>query len=281
MNTSHTAAPAVPEAVRGHWFEYLIEGAALAAFMIVACLLVVLLEHPSSPARHAIDAGWLRRLLIGLAMGATLIAIVYSPWGKQSGAHLNPVVTLTFYRLRRIEARDAAGYVVAQFAGAAVGVMTAVLLIGNDVIGDPSVNHVVTRPGMHGAVAAFVAEALISFLMMLAVLQISNRRTLNRYTGLFAGALLTAFIAIESPLSGTSMNPARSFGSALAAHDWHWLWLYFAAPVIGMLAAAELYLRTRGHGAVLCCKLHHENDRRCIFRCRYREAAGDLERKAD
>jgi len=131
---------------------------------------------------------------------------------------------------------------------------------------------------MHGAVAAFVAEALISFVMMLAVLQISNQRALNRYTGLIAGALLAIFIAIESPFSGTSMNPARSFGSALSARDWHWLWIYFTAPVIGMFVAAELYLRTHGNGAVLCCKLHHDNDRRCIFRCRYHEVATQKER---
>jgi aquaporin Z len=278
MNSSETAIPAVREAVRGHWLEYLIEGGALAGFMIVACLLVALLEYPSSPVRHVIDASWVRRLLTGLAMGATLIAIVYSPWGKQSGAHLNPAVTLTFFRLRRVETRDAVGYVIAQFAGAALGVMAAVWLIGKSVVGDPSVHFVVTRPGMHGAVAAFVAETLISFAMMLAVLAISNQRPLNRYTGLIAGALLAMFIAIESPFSGTSMNPARSFGSALSARDWQWLWIYFTAPVIGMFVAAELYVRTHGHSAVLCCKLHHENDRRCIFRCRYHEAVGEQER---
>ena len=108
---------------------------------------------------------------------------------------------------------------------------------------------------------------------MLVVLQMTNRRALNRYTGLVAGALVAIFITFEAPISGMSMNPARSFGSALSAHYWHGLWIYFTAPVAGMLLAAEVYLRTHGHGAVLCCKIHHDNDERCIFRCRYGEPA--------
>ena len=113
----------------------------------------------------------------------------------------------------------------------------------------------------------------MSFGLMLVVLQMTNRRALNRYTGFIAGVLVATFITFEAPISGMSMNPARSFASALPAHYWHGLWIYFTAPVVGMLLAAEVYLRTHGHGAVLCCKIHHENNQRCIFRCRYGEPA--------
>ena len=65
------------------------------------------------------------------------------------------------------------------------------------------------------------------------------------------------------------MNPARSFGSAFAPHDCYTLWIYFMAPPLGMLAAAQIYQLLKGRHAVLCCKLHHDNDQRCIFRCRY------------
>jgi aquaporin Z len=260
------------ESPRGHWPEYLMEAAELGLFMISACIVVALVEHPASPARQALDDPLLRRFLVGVAMGLTAIAIIYSPLGKRSGAHFNPAVTLTFLRLGKIAPWDAFFYVLAQFAGAVAGVLLAGLLLGQMVLADPSVNYVATIPGKDGAAVAFAAEAVMSFALMLVVLGVSNRRSLNRYTALFAGALVAAFITLEAPLSGMSMNPARSFGSALPGEIWDALWIYFTAPPLGMLLAAEVYLRTRGAGAVLCCKLHHENDQRCIFHCRYGHA---------
>jgi aquaporin Z len=252
-----------------HWREYSMEAAGLGLFMVSACLFVTLIEYPGSPISQAIDRPAARRFLIGAAMGLTAIAIIYSPWGKQSGAHLNPAVTLTFYRLGKIEPRDAAFYVLAQFGGAAAGTMVAAGLIGASLLSHPAVNFVATVPGETGTIPAFAAEAVISFGMMLTILIVSNRRELNRYTGLIAGALIAAYITFEAPLSGMSMNPARTFGSALSAQQWTAIWIYFSAPLLGMLAAAEVYVRTKGRSAVLCCKLHHENQRRCIFRCSY------------
>jgi aquaporin Z len=72
-------------------------------FMVPACSVVILLEHPSSLARQMIEKSFVRRVLIGIAMGLTAAALIYSPWGKQSGAHLNPSTTLTFFRLGKIE----------------------------------------------------------------------------------------------------------------------------------------------------------------------------------
>jgi len=131
------------------------------------------------------------------------------------------------------------------------------------------VNYVVTRPGRYGELWAFVAEALIAFILMSVILWLSNTRALNRYTGLAAGALIMVYVSIEAPISGMSMNPARTLGSALAAHVWTGFWIYFTAPPIGMLLAAELYVRLWGADRVLCAKLHHENRARCIFRCNY------------
>jgi aquaporin Z len=259
--------------LRQHWPEYLMEAAELGLFMISACLFVAMIEHPGSPVRQALEDPLLRRLLVGSAMGLTAIAIIYSPFGKRSGAHFNPAVTLTFFRLGKIEPWDATFYVVAQFAGAVAGVALAALVLGKTVLAEPAVNFVATLPGARGTAVAFVAEAAISFSLMLVVLIVSNKHSLNRYTGLLAGTLVAAYITIEAPLSGMSMNPARSFGSALPGEIWDALWIYFTAPPLGMLLAAELYLRTRGAGAVLCCKLHHENEKRCIFHCRYGEAA--------
>jgi aquaporin Z len=104
---------------------------------------------------------------------------------------------------------------------------------------------------------------------MTVILHASNDPRLNRYTGIFAGILVALYISIEAPISGMSMNPARTFGSAFTAANWTSLWIYFSAPPLGMLAAAEVYVRRRGLKQVLCAKLHHANSERCIFRCNY------------
>jgi len=105
--------------------------------------------------------------------------------------------------------------------------------------------------------------------LMTMVLNVSNTRSINRYTGLFAGLMVATYISFEAPVSGMSMNPARTFSSALLALHFQALWLYFTAPPIGMLLAAELFVRRKGIHQVLCAKYHHENNQRCIFRCAY------------
>jgi len=245
-------------ALRKHWPEYLMEAAGLGIFMISAGLFATILEYPGSPLRQAISDPFLRRIPMGLAMGLTAVAIIYSPWGKQSGAHINPAVTLTFYRLGKIKPYDAFFYILAQFAGGAAGVYLIAWLVGKP-IADPAVNYVVTVPGSAGITAAFVAEALLSFGLLSMVLFSTNRKNLNAYTGLFAGTLVALFIIFEAPFSGMSINPSRTFGSALPAHLWTAFWIYMTAPPLGMLLAAEIYLRVKGIRKIYCAKLHHEN----------------------
>src|SRR3954471_11327278 len=251
-------------ALRLHWPEYLMEAAGLGFFMISACLFGALYENPASPVRQAIGSTLLRRLLMGLSMALTSIAIVYSPWGKQSGAHINPSVTLTFFRLGKIPKWDAILYIASQFAGAALGVVLVAWFLGKE-LADPAVRYVVTVPGDHGLWVALLAEFIIAFGMMSTVLYFSNHHRLDRYTGLFAGLLVAIYITIEAPFSGMSMNPARTFGSGFSAEIWSGLWVYLTAPPLAMLTAAEIYLWRKGRFAVKCCKLHHNNDKRCIF----------------
>jgi aquaporin Z len=258
------------DALRRHWPEYLMEAAGLGLFMIAAAVATTVLEHPAFPAHGAIPDPLFRRILIGIAMGLTAAGIMYSPWGKQSGAHLNPAVTLTFLRLGKIEPADTVFYVAAQFIGGLAGVLAAATVIGV-FLADPSVNYIVTTPGPSGTGAAFVAELAISFGLMLTVLFVSNTKSLAPMIGLFAGVLVATYISIEAPLSGMSMNPARTFASALPARLWTALWVYFTAPPLGMLLAAECYTRLRDRRRVYCAKLHHQNRKRCIFRCQYPE----------
>lgn len=258
------------QALKRHWPEYLMEAAELGAFMIAACAFAVALEHPSSPLREILSV-YPRRALMGLAMGSTAIAIIYSPWGKRSGAHFNPAVTWTFYRLGKIEGWDALFYVLAQFAGGVLGVIAAILVLG-PLVSHPSINYVATVPGPYGLGVAFAAELLMALVMMSMILRVTNHARLARYTGIFAGILVATFITFENPLSGMSINPARTFGSAWSGRLWGDLWLYFIAPTLGMALAAELY-RCRARATVLCAKLHHENSERCIFRCGYANRA--------
>ncbi len=260
------------EAIKNHWQEYLMEAWGLGTFMVSACVFGVVLFYPDSPFAGLNAA--LRNVLMGAAMGTTAIGIFLSPWGKRSGAHINPSVTLTFWRLGKVKPWDALFYVLAQFAGASLGVLLAWLILGK-LLAASAVNFVVTVPGDQGTSAAFAAEVIISFFMMMMVLVCSNAAKWSRLTPFLAGILVATFISLESPISGMSMNPARSFGSAIVANRWDSIWIYFVAPPLAMFAAAEVYVRAKGLKKVFCAKFYHHSKARCIFNCNFGELGND------
>jgi aquaporin Z len=263
------------QALTQHWPEYMIEGLCLGLFMISACAFSALLEHPSSPVRASVMNGDVRRFLIGLAMGITAILLIYSPMGRRSGAHMNPATTLTFYRLGKVERWDAAFYMLSQFAGGVLGTLLAFVVAGQT-LAHPKVNFAITRPGMRGEAVAFASEIVITFILMTVVLNVSNSRKYARFTGLAAGTMVMLFITFEAPFSGMSMNPARSFASDFVGGQWQGLWIYFVAPVIGMMTAAQVFVRRRGLNSVICAKLNHTGNARCIFRCGYTMPAAQV-----
>jgi len=256
------------QALRTHWPEYLMEAAALGTFMLAACVAGVLLEHPASPVNQTIHQPALRNIIGGIAMGLTAVAIISSPWGKRSGAQMNPALTLTFLSLGKIAPWDAFFYMLAQFTGGLAGVLLASFAIGPP-LGYSSVNYVVTVPGDGGLWAAFAAEFAISFLLVVVVLNVANSPRTTRFTPWIAGLLVASYISIEAPLSGMSMNPARTIASALPAGVWTAVWIYFLAPTAAMLCAGQFYRHFRGAHRVFCAKYHHHNNQRCIFRCNY------------
>jgi aquaporin Z len=255
-----STAPA--RANRWHRIEYLLEAVELGSFMLGACGVVTLVEHPAFGLRALLPDPTVRRFIIGVAMGLMVVLLVHSPWGKRSGAHMNPAVTLAFLRLGRIPPRDAVMYVCAQFIGASAGVWLSGRLLG-PAIAHEAVNFVVTAPAAGREAAAFVAEFGISAGLMLVVLTSASSERLRAFTGVFCGLLVAAYITFEAPLSGMSMNPARSFGSAIVAGRLDHLWLYLLAPPIGMLGAADAFARL---GRVRpCAKLRHDARVHCIF----------------
>jgi aquaporin Z len=253
---------------RCHWPEYVMEAAGLGLFMLSASVFALLVHHPDGPVQPYVGDPLLRRMLMGAAMGLTAIALIYSPIGARSGAHINPATTLTFFRLGRVHAADAAGYIASQFVGGLLGISVAAALLAPWIA---DVRYVATRPGPWGPGAAFGAEVVITFLLMSVVLRVSNHPRWSRWTGVMVGSLVAVYITVEDPISGMSMNPARSFGPALYDGSMATLWIYFLAPPVGMLLAAELYVRQAGLARVFCAKLHHHTSARCIFECRFEE----------
>src|SRR5437773_10811060 len=175
-------------ALSRHWPEYVIEAAGLGLFMASAGLLGVLLYHPASPAVDAIADPIGRRVFMALAMGLTAIALIYSPWGQRSGAHFNPAVTLTFFRLGKVAGWDAGFYAVAQTAGGVIGIIVVAALLGGR-LAHPAVRYVTTVPGWWGSAAAFSPDALCSFRYWSACRRLPNAARPARLSGLRCGPL--------------------------------------------------------------------------------------------
>jgi aquaporin Z len=247
-----------------HWPEYLIEAALLGLYMMAAGTFAVILQAPLLPIHIWVRSPFIRRLLYGVAMGAVSIGLVYSPWGRRSGAHANSAITFTFWWLGKVTTFDALFYVTAQFAGGISGV-AAIALIFGDFFRLPPVTYVATQPGPKGDWWALAAEFLMSFLVMSTILSATNRPVLAQYTGYFTGSLVAIFLTLEAPLSGMSMNPARTFSPAVVAWLWRGTWVYFVGPVIGMLLAVEVRHRLMHASTDACAKLYHDEHTRCIF----------------
>ena len=244
--------------------------------MLIAALASTLMEYPGSSLHAALPNSLERRVLVGLAMGLTAVALIYSPWGRRSGAHMNPAITLAFFRLRKVDAADAAFYIAAQFCGGTLGVLLATALLGSAFTAPP-VLSIATVPGPSGIGVAFAAEFAVAFVMMLTVLLTSNHASLKRWTGVCCGVLIFAFVVVELPLSGFSMNPARTVASALPSGVWTAAWIYFIAPPLGMQVAIDAYRALTGRRHVLCAKVAHSAESvDCLFRCGHRLAPHPL-----
>ncbi len=265
-----TPVQALPPA---RWLLYCSEAVELALFMLSACAFTVLLFGTRPAGSHHAGPAWLGapaalRMAMGLAMGTTAVLIIHSPFGKLSGAHFNPAITLTYLRLGKIGRRDAFFYVLFQFGGAVAGVGLASRWLGPR-LAAPGVDFAVTVPGRYGTAAAFAAELFMAALLMFVVLWTSNRPRFAPYTSYAVGVLIFFYILLFAPVSGFSINPARTVGSAVFAHVWTALWVYFTAPLLGMLSVAEVYVRSHGQDAILCAKLHPDPEYPCPFLCHF------------
>lgn len=244
---------------RAHWPEFLIEAWGMAILLLVSSFITALIE----PRFHMAWPAYARRLVEGLAIASTVVGLVYSPWGRRSGAHFNPAITITFWWLGKVRQTDALFYIVFQTLGAILGIGIAGMLLGS-ALRLPPVMWIVTQPGSSGVAVAFIAEFSIAFILMRTILWLGGRRELMQLTGLFAGIFVLCCVCFESPFSGFSMNPARSFASAVASLNWNGLWIYLTAPPAGMITAAFLARLHASGPKMKCAKLIHDHSTRCI-----------------
>ncbi|HTY54441.1 MAG TPA: aquaporin [Candidatus Binataceae bacterium] len=256
------------EALNRHWKEYFMEAAEIAALMLGTCFFGTLVYSSDSPLNYLQIPPAAKPSLMGLGVAMTTFLIIKSPFGRRTGAHFNPAVTLTFFWLRRVHRWDAGCYVTAQFIGGVLGVMVAHELLGMHLSSAP-VHYLVTIPGSRGKMFAFVGEFVLAGLLMGMVLYSSNHRRLVRFTPMLV-ALLTIFYYTLSPsIAGYSVNPARTFSSAVFAWIWYGIWIYFSAPFLGMMTAAAIYVRRTGSDHVYCAKVFHDIHTPCPFFCRF------------
>jgi MIP family channel proteins len=177
---------------------------------------------------------------VSLVFGLIIMVMVYAT-GHLSGAHINPAVTVAFTLSRHFPARDAAAYVAAQLVGATLGAL--VLLA---VWPDQPANLGATVPSV-GAGTAFVYELLLTAFLMFVIMAVAtDTRAVGAAAAIAIGGTVGLDALFGGPVTGASMNPARSFGPALAAGEWTNFWLYVLAPLVGAALGAFAYQLVRG-----------------------------------
>ena len=253
--------------MRRNFSAYACEFAGTALMLFIGVSAVSFMWAPGSPV-PVIDNNTLRRFMTGIMFAGGGTAIVYSPLGQISGGHINPAVTLAFWRLGKVPGHDAAAYVVAQFLGAVAGAYAAGVAWGALTTG---VQYAATVPGEgYTRAGALAAETFMTFLLVFTIFVCVNKPRLAARTGLIAGTLVALLVTIEAPVSGTSLNPARTLAPAILASNYTAIWVYFAGPIAGALLAAATYRGQWGQQTV-CAKLYHTEKYPCPFEtCSYR-----------
>jgi MIP family channel proteins len=190
---------------------------------------------PGAAAVNASSHGGVENVGVGLSFGLIVMSAIFT-FGHISGAHINPAVSLAFRVLRRIDNVRLAGYLAAQLTGAALAGLAIYAILGD------SVDAAATVPHIGGWDAALVSEVILTFFLVMVVLAVA---TDDRAQGTFAAIAIGGYVAFAAtgwgPVAGASMNPARSFGPAIASGVWDYHWVYWLGPIAGALLAVVAY----------------------------------------
>jgi aquaporin Z len=237
------------------WKPFVAELVGTALLVAVGLSVVIFDFGRGSPLLHWLPSAAGRRALTGFLFGTTGAAITLSPLGKESGAHINPAVTFAFWLLGRMRTRHAAGYVACQLAGALIGALP---LLAWGSMGR-SVTYGATLPGPgYGMLPALLGETIATFALIFGLFVFLRDRWLRVFTPALFPPLYAIMVWLEAPISGTSTNPARSFGPAVISGDWTGWWIYWLGPLIGTLLAVAVYLWVGWElRAIEVAKLYH------------------------
>ncbi len=235
------------------------EALGTALLLIGGLSAVIMMISPASPVAAWGLPGWLARACAGALFGLTGTAVTLSPFGRHSGAHINPAMTLAFLLEGRISRSHALGYAIAQCLGATAG---AFVILAWGRYGKPlQFGATVPEAGLPLPVAVAL-EALATGVLVTVVFTFLARPVLRDLTPWTMGPLYAAMVSIEAPLTGTSTNPARSLGPAIATGEWTHFWVYLAGPALGAAVAVVLVgWASRGkHRVELARLVQHAGD---------------------
>ena len=247
-----------------HWFEYGAELLGTAFLVFAGVSAVVFVFGTGSPLAQILPSTSTRRLIAGLLFAGCGALVAISPLGKLSGGHINPVVSLAFWMQGKMHHFDLGGYMLGQLLGAILGSLLLVLVWREHAA---SVGYGATVPGAgYPLWIVFLAEASLTFVLVLSIFLFVSSHRLMRWTPLMVWILVAVMVWLEAPISGTSLNPARSFGPALVSSLWQAHWLYWVAPSLGaLLAVGAFRILAIGKRDVLTGKMFHVPHYRSVF----------------
>ena len=190
---------------------------------------------PGAAAVNVASGGGVSGVGIGMSFGLIVMAMIFA-LGHISGCHINPAITIAFRALGRISSARAAGYILAQLVGAVLAGFAIIAVVGHQ--GDAGA----TTPHINGAHAALISETILTFFLAFVVFAVA---TDERAQGPFAAIAIGGYVGFAAtgwgPVANASMNPARTFGPAVAANVWDSHWVYWVGPIVGALLATAVY----------------------------------------
>lgn len=248
------------------WSPLVAECIGTALLLLIGLSLVIVMFGTGSPIAVIIPNEGVRRLITGFLFGTTGATIALSAIGKESGAHINPVVTLGFCLMGKMDTRIGLFYVLAQLMGAIAGSLP--LLVWGTM--GRSIAFGATLPGEGYTIPIVVlGEVITTFALIAGLCVFLGFRQLRSFTPAMFPLLYAIMVYLESPLSGTSTNPARSFGPTVISGQWQGWWIYWLGPFIGTLIA--LFVCNSLAARIEVAKVYHfDSDRVGIFRRKHR-----------
>ena len=246
---------------RVRWRLFFSEFIGTALLVFGGLSVVILMFGDGSPMARLLPNELVRTTLSALLFGTIGSAIAVSWIGKESGAHINPAVTMAFWLMRKLDLRAASGYIVAQLLGACAGALP---LLAWGSMGR-SIAFGATIPGEgYSTAVVLLGEVLTTFGLVATLCVFLGFHQLRRFTPFVIPFLYAVMVPLEAPISGTSTNPARTLGPALISGRWDGWWIYWLGPMLGMLLA--ILVCSRFSRRIEVAKLYHfENDRRRLF----------------